>query len=69
MLNPDMLQSRTVTVFTLLTSMMPKTPAGKAGQPGATASPGLTPVTVIVWSAAHEPFAMLGKLNVAVFIK
>ena len=43
-----MLQRRTVTVFVPLTSMLPMTPAGSAGQPGATASPGLAPVTVMV---------------------
>jgi hypothetical protein len=42
------LHSRIVTVFALLTSMMPKTPVGSAGHPGATASPGLAPLTTIV---------------------
>jgi hypothetical protein len=45
---------------------VPVSPAGRfAGQPGATALPGVAPGNEKVWSAAQVLAPMLGKLNLA----
>jgi pyruvate-formate lyase len=63
---PDRLQSRTFTVLVELTNMTPRMPEGRLdGHAGATASPGLAPVTVKDWSGAQALLEMLEKVSVA----
>lgn len=68
--DPDKLHMRTEIVFGALTHMSPSSPAAKLlGQPGATESPTVAPVSVNVWFDPQDPVVIAPKLSAAVAVR